>query len=264
MKKFAIALRTKKREKINYIDQTIDSIVESYDYNVNKNIIEGIHIYSSTPEDNGHLDSAIIQNNCYINVPNTHLNPNETSLFMIESILQKDFSHILLCEDDIEFCHGWLDYLLYWKDHFNPDDRIPLTTLYTPYNHIDILFKNKEYYWKYNVKDFYGTQCILISKKHLNIFYNFFKRYLKTPEQYTFCSIANTQVTHKILKYRSFDFWLREGMLYIDKNIKYFLSVIPCLVQHLGDISSIGCSFHTADGYYGKNQNLKEVSFENK
>jgi hypothetical protein len=261
MDSLSIAIRSINRNiynKKNYIEETITSILESDVYNHSK--FKGINIFSSFVKNNEHLENKIIKENCRVFIPEKELNPNETALWMMKETIKDDNSHILLCEDDIEFCVNWFDYLLKWKRKYNKNDDIPIMTLYSPYDHVDILYKlDCSRYWEYHVKDFYGSQCVLLHKFYVKMFINFMEKYRTCLDSYSWKSKKLKKITEDNLVFRGFDFWIAEANIYINPMIDYVYSVIPCLVQHIGVESGMECKLHTAKGYYGKYQQFKKL-----
>ena len=100
-----------------------------------------------------------------------------------------------------------------------------LVTLYTPYIEINTCIDQGKDIWKYPVDAFYGTQAILGGKRAIQLCGEYIK------------GIQGMLWDMAMKK------WLKE-------TNRGLVSTVPCLVQHIGVISSIhGQKMHTTYGF---------------
>ena len=132
---------------------------------------------------------------------------------------------MLILEDDLDFPLNFIQKISYWLTKYMHIVHDSVITLYTPYAEINQCLREGQELWKYPIDGFYGTQALLGTPAIMHECGEFIKN--------------------------------MEGMLW-DMAIKEWLkatnrgliSTVPCLVQHIGVISSIhGQHMHTTPGF---------------
>lgn len=138
---------------------------------------------------------------------------------------QTSYDLMLILEDDLDFSSDFIQKLSFWLTkniHYLANN---LVTLYTPYVEITRCLDEGKDVWKYPVDGFYGTQAILGGKKVMQQCGEFIKRVQGMP----------------------YDMAIKEWLKATNRGL---ISTVPCLVQHIGVISSIhGQNMHTTPGF---------------
>jgi hypothetical protein len=132
---------------------------------------------------------------------------------------------LLVLEDDLDFSTDFLPKISQWlTKHARLLDN-NIVTLYTPYVEINQCLREGRELWHYPVEGFYGTQALLGTSTIMHACGEFIKNVENLP----------------------WDMAIKEWLKATNRGI---ISTVPCLVQHIGVISSVhGQHMHTSPGF---------------
>jgi hypothetical protein len=132
---------------------------------------------------------------------------------------------ILILEDDLDFSSDFLDKISHWLTKYIYVFSNNIVTLYTPYAEINQCLREGKDLWQYPIDGFYGTQALLGTPMIMHECGEFIKKVERLP----------------------WDMAIKEWLKATNRGL---ISTVPCLVQHIGVISSIhGQHMHTTPGF---------------
>jgi hypothetical protein len=145
-----------------------------------------------------------------------------------------DCDWVLMCEDDIGVCKGFLDGVTAFIERW-ADVRYRVITFYTPYREIKESYGNvRAPYWDYPVKDFYGTQCLAM-------------RQIDAMMAGAYI-LADTKYSAG-----AYDLILKEWHQTHYPDYPDMQATVPCFVEHMGKESVINPGrYHTSGLFLGE------------
>jgi len=162
------------------------------------------------------------------------------TLYLASSL---DVTHVILCEDDIAFARGWMQYLDEWVRYFMLAEGV-WGTLYAPYPQVIDVLPTRA--WIYPRDAFYGTQAIIMRRRDAGMIADLISMFYRQPEKFPWQYYEEEHWEDR--KVRCFDFWVNECFSYLYPE-GVLLATAPSLVQHTGISSTAMQTFHTAPSF---------------
>lgn len=239
--KYNIVMRTKDRTpKKNYIIETLKSFFANNDDLdlLNKFIIQcdnGKHEFITYNTEFEKLRNEKLFIHCNLILLTPNLNASEA--LCIEQ--NSETIYTIFIEDDIIFCKDFLKEVDWYVKELK---NFICLTFHCPYKEILEEKKKNNYFWKYPLEKFYGTQCFLMHSFNMQEFGKFIKLFANEKNIKNLKMKYNSNGSTPMI-YKCLDFWLKEFIYYKFKQ-EYIYATVPSLVQHIGVESTLGNKFH--------------------
>lgn len=230
----AVAIKTVDRKpKANYLGATLANLERA-------GVFESEHLHSITLVDSGSPDFgafwssevegslseralARVERDLPDEGGRRTLQQNAARAIRVAS--RKGADLVLVLEDDLDVVDGLLETVVAWyKDHEESGQTYALGANYARIQYLASIGRS---YWHYPVKDFYGAQALLWSRKtavHLEEWLG------EEPVYETEDGEERRGRNHDLLLHR----WAEE------RGHEHFIAAVPSLVQHVGQDSTIG------------------------